>query len=260
MLDHPMAKNRADIPSEPKLGRKAYAPPADIRTTSLSQLLKETGRPELKKKQFSLLRSKDEPETDDANLYFSGDLSLLDRPCIAVVGSRDVSNEGLARARRLSRELVEAGFVVVSGLALGIDAAAHSAAIDNGGHTIGVIGTPLDKAYPKENSDLQEAIHLDHLLVSPFKIGEKTFKSSFPKRNRVMAALSDATVIIEASDTSGSLHQAAECVRLGRWLFIAKSLADNPNLTWPSKFLNKPRAATLMATADLVEAVIKDRE
>jgi DNA processing protein len=160
----------------------------------------------------------------------------------------------------LSRELVEAGFVVVSGLALGVDTAAHAAAIEAGGSTIGVIGTPLDRAYPAENAGLQEDIYRHHLLISPFARGERTFKSSFPKRNRVMAAVTDATVIMEASDTSGSLHQAAECVRLGRWLFIAKSVVDNPDVTWPAKFLRAGgKTAILTATGDLVREVLRER-
>lgn len=150
--------------------------------------------------------------------------------------------------------------MVVSGLALGVDTAAHEAAIAAHGSTIGVIGTPLDRAYPAENAPLQEEIYQHHLLISPFDRGEKTYRSSFPKRNRVMAALCDATVIVEASDTSGSLHQAAECARLGRWLFIAKSLVDNPDLEWPKKFLKHPRTATLSATNDLVGTVIRGRE
>src|SRR5205814_51885 len=111
--------------------------------------------------------------------------------------------------------------VIVSGLARGIDTAALMGAIEKGGRTVAVIGTPLDKAYPAENADLQTEIYSHHLLVTPFRIGEQVFKANFPKRNRVMAAISDATVIIEASDTSGTLHQAAECEKLGRWLFIA---------------------------------------
>jgi len=148
----------------------------------------------------------------------------------------------------------------MSGLALGVDTAAHTAALAAGGSTVAVVGTPLDRAYPAENASLQETIYTHHLLISPFRAGERTYRSSFPKRNRVMAALSDATVIVEASDTSGSLHQAAECVRLGRWLFIAKSLAENRDLEWPKKFLKSPRTAVLSETSDLVRTVTRERE
>jgi predicted Rossmann fold nucleotide-binding protein DprA/Smf involved in DNA uptake len=95
----------------------------------------------------------------------------------------------------------------------------------------------------KSDVEYQEQIWREHLLISPFPEGRLVFRSNFPQRNRVMAALSDATVIIEAYDTSGTLHQAAECQRLGRWLFIARAVADDPSLTWPqnSCIIPKPR-------------------
>jgi DNA processing protein len=171
----------------------------------------------------------------DLKLYFAGDLSLLSRPCVAIVGTRKVSDAGAKRARRLARELVQRGVVVVSGLAHGVDTCAHTGAIEHGGDTVAVIGTPLEKAYPADNADLQETIYRDHLLVSQFAPGERTFKSSFPQRNRLMAALCDATVVIEAGESSGTLHQAWECIRLGRWLFVARSVVEDPSLEWPEK-------------------------
>lgn len=256
MLENAMAGYQSN-----RRRRSSYRPPSDIREVGLAELLHSAGRAQLQTKQLDWLRQPGPKSAaaSDIQLFFVGDLSLIDRPCVAIVGSRTVSECGAARARRLARELVESGFVVVSGLAAGVDTHAHSSAIDASGATIAVIGTPLDKAYPAENATLQERIYADHLLVSPFEIGERTFKGNFPKRNRVMAALCDATVIVEASDTSGSLHQAAECVRLGRWLFIAKSLVDNPELEWPKKFLTGPRTRVLTATSDLVEAVISER-
>jgi len=195
----------------------------------------------------------DDDTGDDALLQFSGDLDLLQDPAVSIVGTREVSPEGRRRAEKLARELARAGVVVVSGLARGVDTAAHKAAIEARGRTVAVIGTPIDKAYPAENSALQEQIFREHLLISPFPIGGKVFKSNFPKRNRVMAAVSDATVIVEASDTSGTLHQAAECQRLGRWLFVMKSVAEDSALSWPSKFLGHPKTRVLTSTADLLE-------
>lgn len=250
MLDQTMA-----IRGKRGYERRSYRPPERARSVPLTELLTATRRRQLEPKQLNLLRSPNDDRDHDVTLHYAGNLDLLSRPCVAIVGSRRASAEGVARASRLARELCESGVVVVSGLALGIDAAAHKSAIASGGATIGVVGTPLDKAYPAENAYLQEQIHVEHLLISPFDIGEKTFKSSFPKRNRVMAALSDATVIIEASDTSGSLHQAAECLRLGRWLFIARSLTVNPDLDWPKKFLERPKVLPLSATAELIAAL-----
>ena len=145
---------------------------------------------------------------------------------------------------------------MVSGLAKGIDTAALTTAISAGGSVVAVIGTPLDRAYPIENAPLQEKIAAEHLLVSQFASGARTFPSSFPVRNRLMAALSDATVIIEASDSSGTLHQAAECVRLHRWLFIARSVTADRTLEWPSKFSDYPNVRTLEST-DALAAVLE---
>jgi DNA processing protein len=145
----------------------------------------------------------------------------------------------------------------MSGLAEGIDTEAMRAAIAANGHIIGVIGTPIDKAYPSQNKQLQESIYKDHLLVSQFAIGERTFQSNFPKRNRLMALLSDATVVVEASDSSGTLHQAAECVRLGRWLYIARNVVENPSISWPKRFEPYEKFRILDNTADLVKTVFE---
>lgn len=209
-----------------------YKPPQHVKSISLRKFLDLCHRPPLAERQLDFLKS--EPAQSDIRLYYAGDLSLSWAPSVSIVGTRDASELGWRRAHRLARELVDAGIVVVSGLARGIDTAALTGAIENGGKTIAVIGTPLDKAYPAENADLQQEIYSNHLLVTPFRAGEPVFKGNFPKRNRVMAAISDATVIVEASDTSGTLHQAAECGKLGRWLFIAKSVVDDDRVSWPS--------------------------
>jgi DNA processing protein len=233
--------------------RRGYRPPIDVQWLSLNDALVGSGRRALEARQFELLRSDREPA--DIRVYFSGDIKLLSRRCVSIVGTRDVSEEGRIRSVRLAKELSAAGVVVVSGLARGVDTAAHTGAIENGGRTIAIIGTPLVKAYPAENACLQEAIYRDHLLVSPFRQGEATFKGNFPKRNRVMAALSDASVIVEASDTSGTLHQAAECQRLGRWLFIMKSVVDDPRLKWPRQFLGKKNVAVLSSSGEVIDAI-----
>jgi DNA processing protein len=191
-------------------------------------------------------------------LYCAGDRTLIQRSCVAVVGAREPTSTGAARARRLARELVQAGMVVVSGLAKGIDTEALTSAIAAGGRVIAVIGTPLDKAYPAENKRLQELIYHDHLLISQFAPGQRVFQSNFPVRNRLMAALSDATAIVEAGETSGTLHQAVACVRLQRWLFISRNVADDPRLNWPREFVGKPRVGVLNTTSDIL-AVLAPR-
>lgn len=178
-------------------------------------------------------------------LYYRGDIGLIESPCVSIVGTRDATPEGKRRAEKISRSFVEAGYTVVSGLAAGIDAVAMKAAIDAGGRTIGVIGTPINEAYPKENRDLQEVVAKSHLLISqvPFyRYANEPFQSKkryFPERNETMAALSMATIIVEASDTSGTLIQARACVQQGRKLFILNSCFERPGLKWPSTYLER---------------------
>jgi len=188
------------------------------------------------------------------HVHAVGDLSLIDRPRVAIVGARKASLEGRRRAAQLARDCARAGIVVVSGLAQGIDHAAHTSAIDHGGKTIAVIGTPLDKVYPEKHAALQQRIYREHLLLSPFIWGDKFVPSNFPDRNRIMARLALATVIIEASDTSGSLHQAIESIHVGHPVFIAAAMLDNPKLTWPSRFIGKDRLAhVLKASSDVID-------
>lgn len=170
-------------------------------------------------------------------LFVAGDHDLLRAgPAVSIVGARKASREGLARTDKLARLLVARGIIVVSGLAEGIDTAAHRAAIASGGRTIAVLGTPLDQCYPAKNRALQNEIMRGHLAVSQFPGGTKVGRHTFPIRNKTMALISDATVIIEATDSSGTLHQGWEAIRLARPLFLAKSLFDDDTLEFPRKF------------------------
>lgn len=229
-----------------------YQAPSTSESIKLSALLSFIGRP-LGGDQESLFRDQADADMD---IFYAGDLSLLKRRCVSVIGARDVSAEGAARARKVARGLAEAGVVVTSGLAKGVDIEAHRGSIAEGGKTIAVIGTPLERAYPAENAPIQMEIYSRHLLISQFRPGTRTYPSDFPKRNRLMAALTDASVIVEASDSSGTLHQAVECVRLGRWLFVMRAVAENPRLAWPKKFLKEPRVRVLASINDLLEAVL----
>jgi DNA processing protein len=235
--------------------RSKYAPPSHINRVSFRSLIESARR--IPGSQQARLDLGGQADPGAPYVFCVGEIELAKRKCVAIVGSRKVSEDGARRAGRLARELCAAGVVVVSGLAEGVDTAAHMGALQSGGRTIAVIGTPLNKAYPAANARLQETIYREHLLVSPFEPGAQVFKSNFPTRNKFMAALSDATVIIEASDTSGSLHQAAECQpsRLNRPLFIARSVVDDPRLTWPKKFLGAPNVRVLDSTADILSAI-----
>jgi DNA processing protein len=249
------ARSRSPAAGDFRRSRR-YIAPDKAKAIGLRELLRSTSRAPLTPRQLELLAPDGQGhQPEDVDVFYAGELGLLSARCVSIVGTREASDGGVARASRLARELIEMGVTIVSGLARGIDAAAHTSAIESGGRTAAVIGTPLTKAYPAENSELQETIWRNHLLLTPFREGQTVYRSNFPVRNRIMAAVSDATVIIEASDTSGTLHQAAECQRLGRWLFIAKSVADDASLRWPGGFLGKPRVAVLQKTTDILDAI-----
>jgi len=175
-------------------------------------------------------------------LYYRGAWEVSETRCIAVVGSREASEDGIKRAMRLSRELVDRGFTVVSGLAKGIDVTAHQAAIARGGRTISVVGTPLGYCYPKEHADLQETIARNHLLISQVPVlrysrqAPKQNRLFFPERNATMSALTEGTIIVEAGETSGTLTQARAALHQGRKLFILESCFQRTDITWPARY------------------------
>jgi DNA processing protein len=171
-------------------------------------------------------------------LYVTGVMEIpLPTPRAAIVGSRKPSSNGIKAAREIATRFVKNAVIVVSGLAEGIDTVAHTTTIKEGGRTIAVLGTPLNRVYPRSNSDLQETIKRDHLVISQFPIGNPTVRQHFIFRNRTMALISNATIIVEAKDDSGSLHQGWEALRLGRPLFIWKSVLDEESLVMPRKML-----------------------
>ncbi len=178
-------------------------------------------------------------------LYYQGDWKLTYSPSIAVVGTREPTQEGICRTKYLVKRLVQDKIVIVSGLAKGIDTAAHTTAIENGGFTIAVIGTPLNCYYPLENKVLQKKIANNYLLISqvPFsRYLRQTYRENrffFPERNITMSALTDATIIVEAGETSGTLIQARAALEQGRKLFILENNFLNPALSWPKKYQEK---------------------
>ena len=178
-------------------------------------------------------------------LYYQGWWDLVASRSVAVVGTRKPSREGLSRTRRLVRELVRDNFTIVSGLAAGIDRIAHETAIEADGRTIAVIGTPLSRVYPKDNADLQRHISEHFLIVSqvPVKRYEtqdyRRNRLFFPERNVTMSALTEATIIVEAGETSGTRFQAHAAIQQGRQLFILDNCFRNPRLSWPTKLAEK---------------------
>ena len=173
------------------------------------------------------------------SLWARGDLRLLcTGPRVSVVGAREATQLGLKRAERLARLLTDRGTVVVSGLAAGVDTAALWGAIRAGGRTVGVLGNPLDVLLGGADASLRRTMEESHLVVSQFPSGHAVLRSNFPRRNRTMALLSHATVIVEATDSSGSLSQGWEALRLGRPLFLMKSIVDDDRLKWPKEMLH----------------------
>jgi len=176
-------------------------------------------------------------------LYYRGNWELVYTPVrVAIVGTREPSPEGERRTAKLASMLAMRGVTVVSGLAKGVDTIAHEAAIRHGGNTIAVIGTPLDQAYPRTNSDLQERIARQHLLISQVPVLQYSKrppsinKFFFPERNITMSAISQATIIVEAGETSGTLIQARAALKQGRKLFILESNFHKPAVTWPHRY------------------------
>ncbi len=175
-------------------------------------------------------------------VYFQGLWDLVNTPCIAIVGTRTPSDEGKRRAAKLAKLCVADGYTVVSGLARGIDTVAHTTAIAENGFTIAVLGTPITEYYPPENRELQQLIADRHLVISQVPIVRYANQPArarayfFPERNATMSALTEATIIVEAGETSGSLVQARHALKQGRKLFILDSCFQVPSRTWPARF------------------------
>lgn len=162
-------------------------------------------------------------------LFAQGRLDLLAKPAVAVVGSRHPSPQGRDNAYAFAKALSDAGVTVVSGLALGVDGAAHQGALDGGqGSTIAVVGTGLDVVYPKSHQALTQRLAEQGLLLSEFTLGTPPLQANFPKRNRIVAALSRATLVVEAAVQSGSLITARLAAEMGREVLAIPGSIHSP--------------------------------
>jgi DNA processing protein len=189
-------------------------------------------------------------------LFVRGAISAGDERSIAIVGSRHASSEGLAHARRLATGLSEAGYVVASGLAIGIDAAAHRATLDAGGRTLAVIGTGVDRVYPGAHAELQRTIAERGAVISCFWPDDAPTRQSFPVRNGLMSGLTRATVIVEGSSTSGTRVQARRALAHGRPVCLASKLLVQP---WARELADRPNVH-ITDTAAEVAAVIERQQ
>ena len=162
-------------------------------------------------------------------LFVAGDPLILEKPQLAMVGSRRASRPGMDTAAAFSRSLAGAGFVITSGLALGIDAAAHQAALDVGGCTVGVLGTGLENFYPQRNRRLAQAmISQGSAVVSEFPLDAAPHASNFPRRNRIISGLSLGVLVVEASVASGSLITARLAAEQGREVYAIPGSIHHP--------------------------------
>jgi len=188
-----------------------------------------------------------------SELYFIGKKSLVhEHRGISIIGTRNPTQKGIENAQKIAEFLVQNNVTIVSGLAKGIDTVAHRTALENKGDTIAVVGTPLDQCYPKENESLFETIKQKHLVISQFEVGTPVYPSNFPKRNRTMALISQASIIVEAGEKSGTMHQGWEALRLGRQLFIVEDLVNNKDVKWTAQLLEYGAEVLSMDNLDIV--------
>jgi DNA processing protein len=171
-------------------------------------------------------------------LYASGNLTLLRGRRVGIVGTRHSSASGERIAHEMASQLVRAGAVVVSGMAFGIDAAAHRGAVDAGGGTIAVLGSGVDVPYPPSHAALHEQIAARGLVLSEAPIGSRPVKGAFPKRNRIIAALSELLVVIEAGERSGALITSRLALDLGRNVAAVPGPIDSPRHVGSNRLLH----------------------
>lgn len=233
----------------------------DVDTETLLKAYDKTlkGFAELKPTDIIIKRGQDlYPElldrTEEAPpyLFLRGNVQLLQENALAIVGTRNPSPEGEKRASVLASLLGKYRIVVASGLAKGIDTAAHLGALNGNNYTIAVIGTPITKVYPKENAKLQQRIEEEGLVISQFAPGSEVQRWNFPMRNAIMSGISLATVIIEAGETSGALIQANYALKQGRFVFIPQSALQNPSLKWPQKYIQQKGAESFGRIDELI--------
>lgn len=190
-------------------------------------------------------------------LFVRGTFVEADVRAVAVVGTRQVSQEGLSRARRMSHALASHGVTIASGLAKGVDTAAHTAALDAGARTIAVIGTGITRCYPAENRYLAERIAECGTLVSQFWPTRAPGRDTFPRRNRVTSGISQGTVVIEASSTSGAKMQARLAHEHGKQVWLIRSLVIEQE--WARKMVAEGRAKGVSGPEDVLHDLVDPR-
>ena len=189
-------------------------------------------------------------------LYVYGETDLTDRFPVAVVGTRRASAYGLTHTREIAAELAQTGICVVSGLALGIDAAAHTGALDGGGRTVAVLGSALDKPYPQENEPLMRRIlESGGSVVSEYAPGTPPSRYSFLQRNRISAGMCRGTRVTEGPRRSGALNTATRTLENGREVFALPGNVDSPGAQLPNMLISEG-ARLVTGAADILSALV----
>lgn len=189
-------------------------------------------------------------------LYVYGETDLTDRFPVAVVGTRRASAYGLTHTREIAAELAQTGVCVVSGLALGIDAAAHTGALDGGGRTVAVLGSALDKPYPQENDPLMRRIlESGGSVVSEYAPGTPPSRYSFLQRNRIIAGICLGTLVTEGPRRSGALNTATRTLENGREVFALPGNVDSPGAQLPNMLISEG-ARLVTGAADILSALV----
>ncbi len=183
-----------------------------------------------------------------ALLYVRGDPEVLDQPALAIVGSRHPTPAGAETALELARHLAAAGLVIVSGLALGIDGAAHEGALAANGLTVAVAGTGLDRVYPARHADLARRLTAEGAMVSELPLSTRPSRTAFPRRNRIVTGLCLGTLVVEAAPRSGSLISARHTLEQGREVFAIPGSIHNPLARGCHQLIRE--GAKLVETAD----------
>ncbi len=186
-------------------------------------------------------------------LFIAGHITPTDARAVAVVGARRATEAGIEEATRIAEHLTKTGYTVVSGLATGIDTAAHTAAINQDGRTLAVIGTGLNHAYPPENEALQRRIAGRYAVISQFWPDAPPTKRSFPMRNAVMSGIALGTVVVEASETSGARTQARLALAHGRPVFLTDALVERQ--PWAQDLAQRPGTHVIHTPAEITTAI-----
>jgi len=186
-------------------------------------------------------------------VFVAGSLTPADARAIAVVGARKATHDGAKKAGLIAEHLADSGFTVVSGLAAGIDTAAHTATLARGRRTVAVIGTGLARSYPPQNQALQRRIASECAVISQFWPDAPPTRRSFPMRNAVMSGITLATVVVEASDTSGARMQARLALAQGRPVFLLASLVERQ--PWAREYAGRPGTHVVRSPGEITAAV-----